>query len=70
MLYTRDEYSSDVYPENQFSVMVGDRKSDIIAGISHGVRTFYVQQEIGLLQVMERILDYSDSGDAIEKIGD
>ena len=48
---------------NPLDAMVGDRKSDMGAGWAVGARTFEVSSQNGLPQVIERVLDKSDSGD-------
>ncbi len=44
------------------SAMVGDRNTDMLAGMAFGVRTFFVQSD-GLPSVITRILDVGDPGD-------
>ncbi len=48
---------------NSLDTMVGDRKSDMGAGWAVGARTFEVSSQHGLPQVIDRVLDTSDSGD-------
>ena len=48
---------------NVLDTMVGDRKSDMGAGWAVGARTFEVSSQYGLPQVIDRVLDTSDSGD-------
>ena len=48
---------------NVLDTMVGDRKSDMGAGWAVGARTFEVSSQHGLPQVIDRVLDTSDSGD-------
>ena len=48
---------------NPLDAMVGDRKSDMGAGWAVGARTFEVSSQYGLPQVIDRVLDHSDSGD-------
>ena len=48
---------------NALDAMIGDRKSDMGAGWAVGARTFEVSSQHGLPQVIERVLDASDSGD-------
>lgn len=62
------KYSSSQFSEGDFSCMVGDRPSDIRVGLRHGVRTFLVEDKIGLVDVVSRILDSSDQGDDITVI--
>ena len=45
------------------SLMVGDRRADVEAGVAHGVRMFKCQARIGLTDVISRVLDDGDSGD-------
>ena len=45
------------------SFMVGDRRADDEAGVAHGVRMFRCEGRIGLVDVLSRVLDDSDSGD-------
>ena len=54
--------------ENKKSIMVGDRYTDIMAGKSFGVRSFFIKGSAGLCEVMDRILDGDDSGDGIEDL--
>lgn len=56
----------DLFVEHSLSSMVGDRMVDLIAGKSHGIRSFLVDPDIGLPHVIDRILDKNDKGDAIE----
>ncbi len=46
--------------------MVGDRRSDMGAGWSQGLRLFRVNQYRGLTDAVERILDESDIGDRFQ----
>jgi histidinol-phosphate phosphatase family protein len=46
--------------------MVGDRRSDMGAGWSQGLRLFHVNQYRGLTDAVERILDESDTGDRFQ----
>ena len=41
----------------RFDFIVGDRKSDLGAGWARGIRLFKVNPNIGLVQVIDRILD-------------
>ena len=50
-------------PWHQLDAMIGDRKSDMGAGWAVGARTFEVSDQLGLPQVIERVLDDSDQGD-------
>ena len=45
------------------SFMVGDRDADIKAGISFGVRTFRCNPDVGIQDVLSRVLTFSDRGD-------
>jgi len=55
----------DLFDEGEMSAMVGDRLVDIQAGNAHGVRTFLVNPNLGLPQVIDRILDKNDKGDVL-----
>ena len=64
-------YNVDWWGEKPTSIhpldaMVGDRRSDMGAGWSQGVRLFRVNQYRGLIDVIERILDESDTGDKFQ----
>lgn len=48
---------------NPLDAMIGDRKSDMGAGWAIGARTFEVDAQKGLPQVIDRILDDGDPGD-------
>jgi histidinol phosphatase-like enzyme len=47
------------------SFMVGDRKADMEAGLSFGIRTFRCNPNVGIHDVLSRVLTYSDRGDNI-----
>lgn len=47
------------------SFMVGDRRADMLAGLNFGIRTFHCDADIGLGDVIERVLDVSDEGDSL-----
>jgi len=49
-------------PIHQLDLMVGDRDSDMEAGWAVGARLFKVDEEIGIQQVIERIMN-NDPGD-------
>ncbi len=60
------DYGVDYIPrEEGNSFMVGDRIADMKAGLNHSVRTFRCDQRIGVSDVIERVLDFSDSGDTL-----
>lgn len=60
------DYGVDyVSREEGNSFMVGDRIADMRAGLNHGVRTFRCDQNIGVHDVIERVLNFSDSGDGL-----
>ncbi|MCH1536956.1 MAG: HAD-IIIA family hydrolase [Candidatus Poseidonia sp.] len=64
-------YDVDWWGEKPTSIhpldaMVGDRRSDMGAGWSQGVRLFRVNQYRGLIDAIERILDESDTGDKFQ----
>lgn len=46
--------------------MVGDRRSDLGAGWGFGTRLFKVSGHLGLSQVIERVIDADDQGDAFQ----
>ena len=48
---------------NPLDAMIGDRKSDMGAGWAVGARTFEVSEQLGLPQVIDRVLDENDAGD-------
>ena len=52
-----------LYEEGDMSAMVGDRYVDYEAGKSHGIRAFMVNPNLGLSDVIQRILDKNDKGD-------
>ncbi len=58
-----DEHT--LFNENEMSAIVGDRRVDYMAGIRHGVRAFLVNPNIGLSQVIDRLLDKTDKGDVL-----
>ena len=61
-----DLKSEYLFEEGELSAIVGDRLVDIQAGNSHGIRTFLVNPNIGLPQVIGRILDKTDKGDVLQ----
>ena len=50
------------------SIMVGDRHTDIMAGIAFGLRTFYITGAGGLCEVIDRVFDPEDQGDTLEDL--
>ncbi len=48
------------------SFMAGDRDADMGAAIQHGVRGFRVDASVGIAGIIDRLLDDSDAGDALE----
>ncbi len=48
------------------SFMAGDRDADMGAAIQHGVRGFRVDASVGIAGMIDRLLDDSDVGDALE----
>jgi len=54
-----------LFEEGSMSAMVGDRYVDYQAGKSHGVRSFLVNPNRGLPDVINRILDKNDKGDVL-----
>ena len=60
------DYGIDYSPRDEGnSFMVGDRIADMKAGLNHDVRTFRCDQKIGIDDVIERVLDFSDNGDTL-----
>ena len=57
--------ASILYSEGVNSAMVGDRIVDYKAGKAYGIRSFLVDADIGLSQVIDRILDKNDKGDVL-----
>ena len=55
-------------PLNQFDFIVGDRKSDLGAGWARGIRLFKVNPNIGLAQVINRVVDFTDDGDIFQPV--
>ena len=55
-----------LFNEGEMSAMVGDRIVDYRAGKSHGIRTYLVDPNIGLTQVIDRLLDKTDKGDVLQ----
>lgn len=55
-------------PINDLDFIVGDRKSDLGAGWARGIRLFKVNPNIGLFQVIDRVLDYQDKGDTFQPV--
>ena len=55
-------------PLNQLDFIVGDRKSDLGAGWARGIRLFKVSPNIGLAQVINRVVDFTDDGDIFQPV--
>ena len=55
-------------PLNQLDFIVGDRKSDLGAGWAKGIRLFKVNPNIGLAQVINRVVDFTDDGDIFQPV--
>jgi len=55
-------------PLNEFDFIVGDRKSDLGAGWARGIRLFKVNPNIGLAQVINRVIDFTDNGDIFQPV--
>jgi len=55
-------------PLNQLDFIVGDRKSDLGAGWARGIRLFKVNPNIGLAQVINRVVDFTDDGDIFQPV--
>jgi len=47
------------------SFMVGDRMADMLAGKAFGIRTFKCNPDVGVSEVLSRVLDFTDRGDDI-----
>ena len=52
-------------PPNNDDVMVGDRGSDISAGLAFGARAFHAVRDLGLDSLLPRLLDWDDPGDRV-----
>ena len=52
-------------PPNNDDVMVGDRGSDIRAGLAFGARAFDAVRDLGLGSLLPRLLDWDDPGDRV-----
>ena len=52
-------------PPNNDDVMVGDRGSDISAGLAFGARAFHAVRDLGLDSLLPRLLDRDDPGDRV-----
>ena len=59
---TVDWWGEKPKPIHPLDLMVGDRDSDMGAGWAVGARLFKVDEEIGIQQVIERIIN-GDPGD-------
>ncbi len=55
-------------PMNDLDFIVGDRKSDLGAGWARGIRLFKVNPDIGLVQVINRVLNPLDKGDDFQPV--
>jgi len=55
-------------PINELDFIVGDRKSDLGAGWARGIKLFKVNPDIGLIQVINRVLNPSDQGDDFQPV--
>lgn len=64
--FTVDWWGEKPSPPHSLDAMVGDRRSDMGAGWSQGVRLFRVNQYRGLVDAVQRILDESDPGDRFQ----
>ena len=63
---TKFDYGPDYTPVNEGdSFMVGDRDADMKAGHSFGIRTFRCNPDIGVQDVLSRVLTLTDKGDNI-----
>ena len=61
-------WKSKPEPINELDFIVGDRKSDLGAGWARGIRLFKVKANIGLIQVIERVLNPYDQGDDFQPV--
>ena len=52
-------------PPNNDDVMVGDRGSDISAGLAFGARAFHAVRDLGLDSLLPRLLNWDDPGDRV-----
>ena len=46
-------------------LMVGDRRTDVMAGLAYGARTFRPPRDVGLEPWMNRLLDVNDAGNGV-----
>ncbi len=63
---TRDSNQLNRKFDEGRSFMAGDRNADMGAAIQHGVRGFRVDANVGITGIIQRLLDDSDEGDALE----
>ncbi len=63
---THDSAELSVRFDEGRSFMAGDRNADIGAAKSHGVRAFRVDPSLGIVGIIDRLLDDDDLGDAVE----
>ena len=63
-----DWWGEKPQPIHPLDLMVGDRKSDMGAGWAVGARLFKVDENIGISQVIERIIA-NDDGDEFSPVG-
>ncbi|MEC8540925.1 MAG: hypothetical protein VXY53_03700, partial [Candidatus Thermoplasmatota archaeon] len=61
-------WKSKPSPVNNLDLIVGDRKSDLGAGWARGIRLFKVNPNLGIGQVIDRLLDTSDEGDIFQPV--
>lgn len=61
----RQRMNNDEAPPNNDDVMVGDRGSDISAGLAFGARAFHAVRDLGLDSLLPRLLDWDDPGDRV-----
>ncbi len=60
------DYGTDYTARDEgTSFMVGDRPADMKAGSRHDVRVFHCDPDIGICDVLDRVLDTSDQGDMV-----
>lgn len=61
-----DWWGTKPHPPHRHDVMVGDRQTDVAAGWAYGARVFRVNAQLGLAEIVKRILDTEDSGDSFQ----
>ncbi|MEC7097515.1 MAG: HAD-IIIA family hydrolase [Candidatus Thermoplasmatota archaeon] len=61
-------WKSKPSPVNNLDFIVGDRKSDLGAGWARGIRLFKVDHNVGIAEVIDRLLNTSDEGDIFQPV--